>query len=65
MARVIGASIGDLTPDEVAKLRGERDLPLDLLFQDRLKELVELGCLAYQGDLTQMRFCELRLHPSD
>lgn len=61
MARIVGGTIQELTPTQIAELHESYPPPLDLVFAERLKHLAEQGKLEWQGDLTTMRFCELRL----
>ncbi len=60
MARIIGAAMGELDHQQSRELKQGREVPLDLLLQERLQALVAQGQLEYQGDLTKMGECELR-----
>ena len=49
-----------MTMMQIDEERGGRD---DLYFAKRVAVLVEKGFIEYNGDLNQMRQCEIRLFP--
>lgn len=61
IAKIVGTAIMEITQTQRSELKNGLESPLDLLFAERLKELVEQGRLESKGDLARMGFCELRL----
>lgn len=54
VARVVGTTMGQIDVNRRAEL-------MDSYFAKRVAVLVEKGLIEYEGDLDQMRHCEVRI----